>query len=71
MLVKPQFEAGKHLVEPGGVVTSAEVHRQVLDSVVSNYMKEGYTFHGVVVSPVDGRKKHNREFLLHFKKVVP
>lgn len=35
ILVKPQFEARRNQIEPGGVVLNPTVHDEVIDGVVS------------------------------------
>jgi 23S rRNA (cytidine1920-2'-O)/16S rRNA (cytidine1409-2'-O)-methyltransferase len=62
-LVKPQFEAGKELVGRGGVVRKPEVHRQVLDGILSFCESIGLAPQGLIRSPLLG-PKGNVEFLL-------
>ena len=62
-LVKPQFEAGKESVGKGGVVRDPEVHRRVLEQVISCATKLLLGPQGLIQSPLQGRKG-NIEFLL-------
>ncbi len=62
-LVKPQFEAPRELVEPGGVVRDADVHRDVLARNAALLDALGFGATGVVASPLTGRAG-NREFFL-------
>jgi 23S rRNA (cytidine1920-2'-O)/16S rRNA (cytidine1409-2'-O)-methyltransferase len=63
-LVKPQFEAGPADVGKGGVVRDPEVHRRVLDEVVTGSAGWGARVLGVERSPLLG-PKGNREFFVH------
>ncbi|MBN1265401.1 MAG: TlyA family RNA methyltransferase [Anaerolineales bacterium] len=67
-LVKPQFEAGKELVGHGGVVRSTDVHRQVVDEMISFLPGIGLFPAGLSVSPLRG-PKGNIEFLLWCNRV--
>ncbi len=64
LLVKPQFEAGREEVPKGGIVRDGEVHRAVLDRVVSELAARGLGIVALMASPVLG-SKGNREFLAH------
>ena len=64
MLVKPQFEAGRPLVGKGGVVRDAEVHGQVIKSVLEAVQAAGLQAYNLAWSPIRG-PKGNIEFLLH------
>lgn len=61
-LIKPQFEAGRDDVGKGGVVKSAEVHRRVLEEVLSAAQSEGFSTAGLILSPLKG-PAGNIEFL--------
>lgn len=63
-LVKPQFEAGKEQVGKGGVVRDADVHAQVIASVIACARKLGLAERALTWSPVKG-PAGNIEFLLH------
>jgi 23S rRNA (cytidine1920-2'-O)/16S rRNA (cytidine1409-2'-O)-methyltransferase len=62
-LIKPQFEAGRKEVSRGdGVVRDPEVHRQVLNDVLTYAKAEGLGLRGLVKSSLLG-PKGNVEFL--------
>jgi 23S rRNA (cytidine1920-2'-O)/16S rRNA (cytidine1409-2'-O)-methyltransferase len=63
LLVKPQFEAGRHDVGKGGVVRDPEVHRHVLLRLGVAAQQNGFSVQGLVPSPILG-PSGNREFLL-------
>jgi len=69
-LVKPQFEAGRALVERGGVVRDPRVHRQVLEQVARAAMKCGLTVWGLMRSPIVG-PAGNVEFFMHLRQAMP
>lgn len=62
-LVKPQFEARREQVGPGGIVRDPEVHRQVLLYVAEETNKLGWCCAGVSYSPITGTGG-NMEFLM-------
>ena len=62
-LVKPQFEAGKRDVSRGdGVIRDPEIHRKVLNDVLTYAQQEGFGIRGLIKSPLLG-PKGNAEFL--------
>jgi 23S rRNA (cytidine1920-2'-O)/16S rRNA (cytidine1409-2'-O)-methyltransferase len=61
-LIKPQFEAGRREVGKGGVVRDPEVHRRVLERVVSIAAELGLGLCGLMPSPLRG-PAGNVEFL--------
>lgn len=63
VLVKPQFEAPKEDVEPGGVVNRLEVIRATIEGVISFFERMGFGARGLIESPAPG-PAGNREFLL-------
>jgi 23S rRNA (cytidine1920-2'-O)/16S rRNA (cytidine1409-2'-O)-methyltransferase len=66
-LIKPQFEAGKKDVSRGdGVIRDPEIHRQVLNDVLTYAQQEGFGIHGLIKSPLLG-PKGNAEFLVWLK----
>lgn len=69
-LVKPQFEAGREQVGKGGVVRSPEVHRQVLEKVLSWVVSHGLRIGGCTPSPILG-PAGNREFFVLLRRVGP
>jgi 23S rRNA (cytidine1920-2'-O)/16S rRNA (cytidine1409-2'-O)-methyltransferase len=62
-LVKPQFEAPRDAVEPGGVVRDAAVHGDVIAKNVRVFDELGFAAVGVTASPLRG-PAGNREFFL-------
>jgi 23S rRNA (cytidine1920-2'-O)/16S rRNA (cytidine1409-2'-O)-methyltransferase len=62
-LVKPQFEAGKSLVEKGGLVKDPTVHAHVLGKFISWSIGKGYRIIGLTPSPIYG-SSGNREFFV-------
>lgn len=62
-LVKPQFEAGREQVDKGGVVRDEEVHRQVLDRLITWAETQGLHLAGATASPIRG-PAGNVEFFL-------
>ncbi len=66
-LVKPQFEAGRGDVGPGGIVRDPAVHTRVIGDVVDEARRLGFVVAGLTPSPIAGAEG-NREFLLHLKR---
>jgi len=64
-LIKPQFEARREQVAPGGVVLDPAVHRAVLDDLVSWAEGQGWGLQGLIRSPITG-PAGNVEFLAHW-----
>jgi 23S rRNA (cytidine1920-2'-O)/16S rRNA (cytidine1409-2'-O)-methyltransferase len=62
-LVKPQFEAGKSVVEKGGIVKDPAVHASVLGRFISWSISKGYRIAGLTPSPIYG-SSGNREFFV-------
>lgn len=62
-LVKPQFEARREQVGPGGVVREAAVHREVLRNVAGVLADVGFAAVAAAPSPLTG-PAGNREFFL-------
>lgn len=62
-LIKPQFEAGKDLVEKGGVVRNKDVHVDVINNVIEFSKNLGYQVLGITYSPVKG-PSGNIEYLI-------
>jgi 23S rRNA (cytidine1920-2'-O)/16S rRNA (cytidine1409-2'-O)-methyltransferase len=65
VLIKPQFEAGRHQVGKKGVVRDSSVHREVLEKIIRETERLGFAVKGLVKSQVLGQKG-NQEFFLHF-----
>jgi 23S rRNA (cytidine1920-2'-O)/16S rRNA (cytidine1409-2'-O)-methyltransferase len=62
-LVKPQFEAERHEVGPGGIIDSPELQTEIVDRVKRVAIDAGFGVLGETPSPIAGQKG-NREFLL-------
>jgi 23S rRNA (cytidine1920-2'-O)/16S rRNA (cytidine1409-2'-O)-methyltransferase len=63
VLIKPQFEAPRRDVEPGGVINRPEVIRAAVERVISFFERVGFGARGLIESPAPG-PAGNREFLL-------
>lgn len=63
-LIKPQFEAGKDLIEKGGVVRDKSVHIDVINKVINFAKTLGYTAIDLDSSPIKG-PAGNIEYLVH------
>ena len=64
-LIKPQFEVGRKQAARGkGVIRDPELHRQVLQDVLSFAQKGGFSPIGLIKSPLVG-PKGNVEYLAH------
>ena len=64
LLIKPQFEAARDEVEPGGVVRDPEVWRRAIERVAATARAAGAGPRGVTASPITG-PAGNVEFFLH------
>ena len=62
-LIKPQFEAGKELVEKGGVVKDKAVHIQVINNVIGCVKTLEYAIKGLTYSSIKG-PAGNIEYLI-------
>jgi len=65
-LVKPQFEAGRHEVGKGGLVTDPAVHHAVIEQSKLDAEAVGLRTVAMTPSPITGATG-NREFLLHLR----
>jgi 23S rRNA (cytidine1920-2'-O)/16S rRNA (cytidine1409-2'-O)-methyltransferase len=63
VLVKPQFEAGRHEVGAGGIVRDALVQQRAVEAVAAAALQVGLTRVAVEPSPITGAEG-NREFLM-------
>jgi 23S rRNA (cytidine1920-2'-O)/16S rRNA (cytidine1409-2'-O)-methyltransferase len=63
LLVKPQFEAGRDDVGPGGIVRDAAVHRRVLVEVWAYFAQTELRPQALAMSPIKGGEG-NTEFLM-------
>ena len=67
VLIKPQFEAQKEQVGPGGIIKDPRIHEQVIETVTSGIKEQGFTLIGITESPIEGTMG-NKEFLAYFIK---
>lgn len=63
-LIKPQFEAGKDLVDKGGVVKNKAVHIDVINNVIKFSEELGYKVLDLTFSSIKG-PSGNIEYLVH------
>lgn len=66
LLIKPQFEAQRDLVEDRGIVNK-KYHQEIINNV-KNYDPINYEFIDCVQSPITGKKSKNIEYLAYFKR---
>ncbi|MEN1970138.1 TlyA family RNA methyltransferase [Lentibacillus sp. N15] len=64
-LIKPQFEAGREQVGKKGIVRDKRIHFQVLSTIISFAVTEGYQVYDITYSPITGGDG-NIEFLAYF-----
>lgn len=63
-LIKPQFEAGREKVGKKGVVRDPEVHKEVIQKVITFAEEAGFDDIGLTFSPIKG-PEGNIEYLLY------
>lgn len=68
LLIKPQFEAGKELVEKNGVVRDKKIHEKVVKYIIDYCMKSNFCIKGLDFSPIKG-PAGNIEYLLYISNV--
>jgi len=69
-LIKPNFEASREEVEPGGIITARDIHQRII-SEISDFASEiGLCPIGVCESPIRGADSGNIEYLIYLKKMV-
>lgn len=66
-LIKPQFEAGREKVGKKGVVRDKDVHEEVIESIRTYSLENGFSVLNLEFSPVKG-PEGNIEYLMHLKK---
>ncbi len=66
-LIKPQFEAGREKVGKKGVIRDPDVHREVLEHIISFARENGFEVLHLDYSPVKGAEG-NIEYLIHIRK---
>ena len=67
-LIKPQFEAGKEKIEKRGLVNNKSVHTEVIISVQRYAESVGFKVENFEVSPIQGKKSGNQEYLIYLRK---
>jgi 23S rRNA (cytidine1920-2'-O)/16S rRNA (cytidine1409-2'-O)-methyltransferase len=68
ILIKPQFEAERHQIRRGGLVSDPAVHQEIIARVVAGVEAFGFKNHGVIESPIKGAASGNTEFLGYFTR---
>ena len=68
-LIKPQFEAGREKVGKKGVVRDPEVHKEVINKVISYAQEIGFTVKKLEFSPIKG-PEGNIEYLVYIQKGI-
>lgn len=66
-LIKPQFEADREQVGPGGIITDQTTHEQVRKKIRDTATTLGFTILGECQSPIHGTDG-NTEFFIHLLK---
>lgn len=66
-LIKPQFEAGREKVGKKGVVRDPKVHEEVINTICSFCLENGFTVLGLDFSPIKG-PEGNIEYLIYIRK---
>lgn len=66
-LIKPQFEAGREKVGKKGVVRDLAVHAEVVETITSFALENGFTLLGLTFSPIKG-PEGNIEYLMYIEK---
>lgn len=65
-LIKPQFECGPEIsIKYRGVIRDVEIHKSVVENVVTAFEQHGFKCCGITKSPIAGGSG-NTEFLGHF-----
>jgi len=67
-LIKPQFEAGRRHIGKGGVVVDSEVRSRTVDEVSRHAESLSFSVKQVGLSPIQGKKSGNIEYLMHLEK---
>ena len=62
-LIKPQFEAGRELVEKGGVVRNKNTHKLVINNIITCVKTLNYIIRGLTFSSIKG-PAGNIEYLI-------
>jgi len=65
-LVKPQFEAERQELDPGGIVQSVQMQGRIVGRIRDFCVQEGFDVLGEIPSPVRGQKG-NQEYFRHLQ----
>lgn len=65
-LIKPQFEAGKEKVGKKGVVRDKKVHIEVIETISTYVIENGFAILNLDYSPIKG-PEGNIEYLIHLR----
>ena len=68
-LIKPKFDAGREKVGKKGVVRDAEVHKEVIEKILSFALDMGFSIRDLNFSPIKG-PEGNIEYLMYIQKGV-
>src|SRR5699024_4450926 len=64
ILIKPQFEAGRHQVGKGGIIRDPKIHLEVIENILKFAKEEKYNIVDLTYSPITGGEG-NIEYLAH------
>ena len=67
VLIKPQFEAGRHNIGKNGIIRDKKIHLEVLNNIVTYCSENGLFLKDVTYSPIKGGDG-NIEYLGYIKK---
>lgn len=65
-LIKPQFEAGKSMVQKGGLIRDEALQKKIIGDLAAFFSDAGLSVCGTFESPIKGAKG-NREFFIHLR----
>lgn len=68
ILIKPQFEAGRHNIGKNGIIKDKSIHLEVLNNIVEYLSENNFSLINVTNSPIKGGDG-NIEYLGYLKKV--
>lgn len=66
-LIKPNFEAPREEVEPGGIITDPQIHRRIISEIADFASQIGLNPIGVCESPIRGADAGNVEYFIYLK----
>ena len=67
ILIKPQFESEKHMVDEGGVLSNPEYIKETLRNVETQISENNCQILNSEPSVIKGAKKGNQEYFYHIK----